>query len=337
MPEKLSRHRKNLLASRADKSRRPLEPVHPNLIAADYSVKLQKEVERGFKFVKKYLFPVIEEDVERLEPETRADIAGDADKINTAVNLILDKFFGGMFSKEKPNLVKYGFNVSKKLVEPMQKQVNRHNKTRFTKTFKRIAGVDPLQFEPELSNFLEVAGDANVNKIVTQNSGYFDSIREMSNQALRKGASFQELADDIQTLTDTTETRANLIAIDQVQKLNADLEGQRQQNNGLQRYIWRTRKNARVRSKSNSSGASDHMGLEGAIFDWSFPPITVLKGKRANERNHPGQDINCKCWAEPVIEDLTGKSSRKLEAAELKTQKLISQGRIPGYKLPKAA
>jgi uncharacterized protein with gpF-like domain len=73
------------------------------------------------------------------------------------------------------------------------------------------------------------------------------------------------------------------------------------------------------------------------VFDWKFPPVTVLTGKRSGERNHPGQDINCKCWAEPVLEDLTGKKSRTLEAAERKTRKLIAEGRIPGYELPEAA
>jgi uncharacterized protein with gpF-like domain len=71
------------------------------------------------------------------------------------------------------------------------------------------------------------------------------------------------------------------------------------------------------------------------VIDWQYPPITVLKGKRAGERNHPGKDINCKCWSQPVIEDLTGKTSKVLEAAERKTQQLINDGRIPGYTLPK--
>lgn len=336
MPQKISEHRKKMLRSRAGKGRRPLEPLHPDLIAAAWSGKLKAEIERGFKLVKKLLFPVLRDDIDRLDA-VRMDIDADAGLTNEIINEILKRYFGGMAGRDKPNLTKYSALVAKKLVNPLQKQVNRHHKTQFSKTFKRISGVDPLQFEPELSGFLEVAGDQNVNKIVTLNSGYFDSIRERTNQALRKGTSVSELTDEIIALTKTTQSRAGLIAVDQVQKLNADLESQRQQNNGITRYYWRTRRNARVRSKANSGGASDHAGLKSAALDWKFPPVTVLKGKRAGERNHPGQDINCKCWAEPVIEDLTGKRSRTLEAAELKTQKIINEGRVPGYKIPKAA
>lgn len=335
MPQKLSAHRKQLLKNRSRQSRRPIEPVHPDLLAASYAKKLQAEIERGFQLVKKSLLPLLRDDIERLEQETRADIDEDAGLIDETIQAILKKFFGGMFSGGNPNLTQYSKFVAKKFVDPMQKQVDNQHKTQFTRNFKRVAAVDPLKFEPELSGFLKVAGQENVNKIVTQSSEYFDEIKAMTNRALRKGTSANELADDIRTLTDTTKSRAKLIAIDQVQKLNADLESQRQQNNGLTRYIWRTRQNARVRSIANSNGASDHAGLEGAVFDWNFPPITVLTGKRAGERNHPGNDINCKCTAQGVIEDLTGKLSKQLTAAEAKTQNLINRERIPGYTLPK--
>jgi len=336
MSQKLSEHRKQLLKNRASQGKRPIEPLPPDLIGVSYSKRLQAEVDRGFRLVEKLLFPVLEEDVDRLD-SVRADIGNDSDTIQAVIAKILKRFFGGMFSKDKPNLTKYDRAVKKKLVEPMLKQTDRHNKTQFSKTFKRISGVDPLAFEPGLNEFLDVAGEQNVNLIVTQSSAYFDSIQEMANRALRKGTGVGELRDDIIALTGTTKSKAKLIAIDQVQKLNADLEGQRQQNNGLTRYIWRTRQNARVRSKANSGGASDHKGLEGAVIDHNFPPITVLTGKRAGERNHAGSDINCKCNMEPVIEDLTGKRTKQLEAAEAITRKLISQGRIPGYKLPEVS
>jgi SPP1 gp7 family putative phage head morphogenesis protein len=291
MPDKISQNRKNLLRSRANISRRPIEPLHPDLIAAAYSKRLQEEVERGFGLVKKYLYPVLKDDVETLPDTVRADMADDADLINNTINRILDIYFGGMYSKENPNLEKYSRTVLKKLVDPMQSKVDKFNKTQFTRQFKRISGVDPLRYEPEISGLLEVAGNQNVNKIVTQSSNYFDQIQEMTDLSLRKGTSVAELAEDIQTLTGATKSQANLIAIDQVQKLNANLEEERQKNNKITRYIWRTRRNARVRSKDNSSGYSDHKGLEGAVFDWNFPPTTVLKGKRAGERNHPGNDI----------------------------------------------
>ncbi len=46
------------------------------------------------------------------------------------------------------------------------------------------------------------------------------------------------------------------------------------------KYIWRTRKDLKVRPK--------HWDREGIVFDWDKPP----------EGGHPGEDFGCRCWAE---------------------------------------
>lgn len=48
------------------------------------------------------------------------------------------------------------------------------------------------------------------------------------------------------------------------------------------RYIWRTAGDARVRDS--------HAVREGGIFVWGQPP----------EGGHPGDDYNCRCWAELI-------------------------------------
>ncbi|PIQ97754.1 MAG: hypothetical protein COV67_02625 [Nitrospinae bacterium CG11_big_fil_rev_8_21_14_0_20_56_8] len=47
-----------------------------------------------------------------------------------------------------------------------------------------------------------------------------------------------------------------------------------------QRYIWRTRKDIKVRK--------EHRAREGKIFYWNNPP----------EDEHPGEAYGCRCWAE---------------------------------------
>ena len=46
-------------------------------------------------------------------------------------------------------------------------------------------------------------------------------------------------------------------------------------------YIWRTKKDDKVRGK--------HAEREGKIFNWHVPP----------EGGHPGEEHNCRCWADP--------------------------------------
>ena len=52
-------------------------------------------------------------------------------------------------------------------------------------------------------------------------------------------------------------------------------------------YIWRTEKDDRVRGK--------HAEREGKIFNWHIPP----------EGGHPGEEYNCRCWAEPYRPEKT--------------------------------
>lgn len=53
-------------------------------------------------------------------------------------------------------------------------------------------------------------------------------------------------------------------------------------------YIWRTVKDSDVRPA--------HAAREGKIFSWTNPP----------EGGHPGEDYNCRCWAEPVNGQASG-------------------------------
>jgi uncharacterized protein with gpF-like domain len=82
---------------------------------------------------------------------------------------------------------------------------------------------------------------------------------------------------------------------------------------------------SRVRSFANSSGASDHKRLEGTIHKWSQPPVTVFRGKRAGETNHPGEDINCRCLSQPVFDEITGiDHPETIKARKLTEQRKVS-------------
>lgn len=51
-------------------------------------------------------------------------------------------------------------------------------------------------------------------------------------------------------------------------------------------YIWRTRRDRRVRSQ--------HADREGRVFSWNDPPTG----------GHPGEDFNCRCTAEPYYPEV---------------------------------
>ena len=74
------------------------------------------------------------------------------------------------------------------------------------------------------------------------------------------------------------------ITRDQTQKLNANLNEQRQRQLGVTQYIWRTSEDERVRVT--------HSDNNGKTFDWASPPAVT---------GHPGFDVQCRCISEPII------------------------------------
>ena len=58
-----------------------------------------------------------------------------------------------------------------------------------------------------------------------------------------------------------------------------------QRKEGYTHYIWRSLDDEKVRP--------DHAANDGKIFSWNNPPPT----------GHPGEDYNCRCYAEPAFKD----------------------------------
>lgn len=127
----------------------------------------------------------------------------------------------------------------------------------------------------------------NVTLIKTMPPVYFDDVKEQVLGAIERGTRHEVLARQMVERYQIPQNRAALIARDQVGKLYGNLNGQRQQNLGVTRYVWRTVRDNRVRD--------DHELRDGEAFGWDSPP----------EDGNPGEPINCRCYAEPDLSDLS--------------------------------
>lgn len=104
------------------------------------------------------------------------------------------------------------------------------------------------------------------------------------------GARVEEIAARIRDTTGATESRAALIARDQVLKASGQVTQARHQAAGVREYIWRTSRDERVRDR--------HRALDGTRHPYTSPPVV---DPRTGRRAHPGGDYQCRCTAEPVI------------------------------------
>jgi len=152
-----------------------------------------------------------------------------------------------------------------------------------------VMGVDLTANDPELAAQVTVfraEGVRAIRALGARKIGRVSAILADAGVSTR----VEEIAARIQDEAGTTKAHANLLARDQVLKLNASVTQTRHQALGVTEYLWRTSRDERVRAR--------HKELEGTPQLYAAPPVV---DKRTGRRAHPGGDFQCRCTAEPVI------------------------------------
>lgn len=151
---------------------------------------------------------------------------------------------------------------------------------------KVVAGIDvtadPRMAPGRLADLHLQWARQNVGLIRSMESSTFDDLARAVVDAAQQGTT--DLQSVIEQRFQVAGSRARLIARDQVSKLNGQVTQHRQQSLGITRYEWSTSNDERVRAS--------HRALDGKVFDWSAPPA----------EGHPGQPIQCRCVALPVVD-----------------------------------
>lgn len=178
------------------------------------------------------------------------------------------------------------------------------NEQEMARLFRAVLGIDLIGegiiTEQVLGGFVR----ENVALISSLREEFVRDTERIVLNGFRQGLRHEVIAQQIQgidkdpfgfaTRAEKTRNRAELIARDQINKLNGQLTKMRQINAGLEEYRWRNVGDDRVRP-SHVKAQEDSALVP---FRWDDPPI--VDGQPA----HPGQPIRCRCWAKPVFDDL---------------------------------
>ena len=159
---------------------------------------------------------------------------------------------------------------------------------------KRTKAHQEIQFAKQVgeSFFLPSRGVAQaVEGFVAENAALIKDLPRKAladvegilQRAVTGGGNARDAAREIKVRLAISENRAKLIARDQIHKLNGAVNRARQTSTGVTHFRWRTMGDDRVRDS--------HEALEGQVFSW----------KTGSPEGFPGQPINCRCHAEPVL------------------------------------
>jgi SPP1 gp7 family putative phage head morphogenesis protein len=192
-------------------------------------------------------------------------------------------------------------NIAQDLIKPTQgtikrmtaiaPKVNEYNKAEWRKLVRSQYGVNPTAEDQsayrDLMAHWAFNNAALIKDIPTK---AMQQIADMTQEALMSGKVQDDLSaevmDTFDERLDVADSRCDLIARDQVAKLNGRLTQERQTDIGVDSYIWRTVGDERVRDT--------HEEVDGQTFSWDSPPGET-------DFNHPGEDYQCRCWAEPIL------------------------------------
>ncbi len=155
--------------------------------------------------------------------------------------------------------------------------------------FRRL-GID-VRKEPVLGKLTDRWRTQNVDRITSVSEDQLSKVEDI----LREGFAMrpEELAEKLFDQIDgVTKSRLEFIARDQTLKLHGQIVQHRQRAAGIEKYIWTTSNDERVRPM--------HDDLEGETCDWDDPPEINEEG----DTGHPGDDYQCRCTAFPILPEL---------------------------------
>lgn len=227
-------------------------------------------IEREYQnFLYRYLKTIettdlkLDEDDDNEEVE-KTDIISDL--TTPLVVLFISQLFNEVNKFAQSDMTKEINSAFRKENERLQRQIDLFNATMDN------TGINAIQ-----KQFI----DENVLLIKNIAEQYRFKIRELEYLGMTK----EELAEGIAKIKGMTKNRAELIAVDQIGKLNGKMQQFYQQSMGCKEYIWQTMRDNRVREQ--------HRRREGKKYSWDNPP----------EGGHPSMAVRCRCKAKPIFID----------------------------------
>lgn len=260
------------------RAKHPPRQPSSKALERQYASKLLELVERQKKLILQRITP------EKLKQwEREFGLVKDAMHLDAPGDLIKQEIEGLGFA--------LGRELTEEEIQSIADQqglsVSEFNRLAINSQVKSVVGIDVFVAEPFLRDLVDNFAIENVGRIKKLLGTNLEGLEDDIIRNFRAGRRAEFVAAEMLERFEGDANRARLVARDQTNKLNGQLTRARQENLGIERYIWRTSLDERVRPS--------HIAKEGKIFRWDDPP---------SDTGHPGQDIQCRCTAEPHFDDI---------------------------------
>lgn len=199
-------------------------------------------------------------------------------------------------------------SVSTRAIEEMAEKFAERTSTfqriQLNRQVKSALGVDPFYGDKGLRNRFANFASENVSLIKGITDEVAVRIEKIVTRGLTSATKHGDLAKTIEGEFGFGERRSQIIARDQIGKLYGQINASRQKDLGVRRFRWKCVGDDRTRG--NPSGKypnvdpdDNHYDRDDQIYSYDDPPKNS-----DGEPELPGEPILCRCWSEPVLEDI---------------------------------
>lgn len=275
----------------AAKPRKPPRAAPPDAIRRDYQRALMALAARlrvPFEAALEKLRPI----VERAAAEHRAD-ADEGAAVRALIARLKQQFADAIPAQEVQDLAKR-----------FAAHTSTYQRKQFAAQTKAALGVDVVTSDAKLARLVDNFVHANVALVTGIGPRLASDIESAALNAVQRGRLWPDLADDLRDKLGIAEDRARLIARDQIGKAYADIDQARQRDLGVTRFRWTSVHDDRVRGDPDGKypkAETSHYALDGKVYAYTDPPLNA-----DGEPILPGDEINCRCTAEPIWDDVLG-------------------------------
>lgn len=254
---------------------RVLKPVHPNVgIEADYRRRLDALIKEMADSVLYWVKSAYRRDPPKMAQDELA-----ADTLRRVMRELSVRW-QEKFDELAPSLAEYfSLHVQERSDAALRKMLHDAG---FTVRFKMT---------PAQRDILKSTINQNVSLIKSIPSEYLTQVEGSVMRSVQAGRDLGALAKELQSHYGVTKRRAALIARDQNNKATSAMQRGRQTELGITEAVW-------LHSHGGKEPRPTHVAMNGKRYD-------IAKGMwdpAVQEYIWPGQLINCRCVAKPVIE-----------------------------------
>lgn len=163
----------------------------------------------------------------------------------------------------------------------------RHTK-KWLASVRSTIGIDlaAVVSQEDLAEYLTTAAARNASLIKSLGDDAIKRVEQATYQAILQGQTAAQLRKRMTEEFGVLDSRAKLIARDQVSKLTSDLNRRRHEQAGVTSYVWMSSRDERVRER--------HRALDGKEYKYGEPT-------GAEQGLPPGQPIQCRCVARGIV------------------------------------